>query len=1229
MNFRRLWQQWFGNSRKRSARQERAAWRRLRCEPLEERRLLTVNFTPVLNTFTSPASKDLLIPLTATDSNGGAITYSVTNNTNGANVQTSFITGGTTLVFNVSGKNASNADFTGNITVRLFDALTPNTVERIRELISQQYYDGLTFHRIAALNGGTNGRIAQGGDPNGNGTGGPGTEIDDEFDTSLTFNSPGLLAMAKSNDDTNGSQFFFVNADAGLANSPQHLNFNHTILGQVVAGFDVLNNVMTTPASTSGTPSTTMRISSVRETTDNQNGILRVHPSSAAFTGNAALTVVATGSGGLTSSQTFNVTIATDTTNDAPILQAFPAPFQGDVITTSQNTPVSFTLTATDLENDALTFQVVSATSFSTPPNIQVQVTGNQVTLTPNNGFVGTVRLRAEVSDRAIPAPGTLGRDGNLDAQEFTLVVGDVPTATFELANTSVTEGAPTAIIVKLSQTSSTNVRVNLGYHGTAILNNAFPGAVPSDYSSALSVLIPGGQGLTSASISLTTVNDTIDENAETVVIDIESVEAGLGSTGTATLTIEDNDPTPVSLSVSSASFNENGGSTRVIATLPRVVDTSMSIAINYSGSAVNNTDYSAASATIVIAAGQSTGSVLISAINDSISEGPETFVASLGAITGGGGGGVATTASSATLTIVDDEPLPQASLSISALTFAEKSGSATITARITNGVVSANPTTINLNFVNGTATGNVDFSSFTTITIPAGQSTGSVTIFGIDDSIPELDETFTVAVGTVTNGSVSPAFSQTVTITSDEAGIQDFKLASTSDDGSSSTDGYISNDTPTFNFQAPANQSITFEINGTSAGSSTAGASGSGTFTVPVGKLKIGDNTIRAIVGSGASQTSSTTSITYAPKLDEGYHIGGDVGATQNVSFQFDARQALYRSEVGVYIADDSTGRVGSLSPGQAGYAKAALERAQTLFVRGVAVGANQVIALSGGQVLGFYMVQSGTRTQALATNPNNNPPGALGIGGPVTFFSFDAANPDGVRHVQVVGDPLAGSAEYRWEDLFGGGDMDFNDFVFTVKLASSSAQPTMETLRVPVASTVTASTTFTLQAPLAAPNTTTNFSSLTGEFGIFKITSPSGTVGSLSPGDSGWIAQALASTNRTSLFSAGAAAGATRSVNLSGADRFGFYRIVGGTADQLLSSNANNSSTGSIYALVSFDPANPDDADHFRWYAPENANQGVTGQGTADDEKRLHIMDKLFGGDSDFDAFTVKIDF
>jgi peptidyl-prolyl cis-trans isomerase A (cyclophilin A) len=119
----------------------------------------------------------------------------------------------------------------GTVVLDLYEDLTPITVNNFVALARDGFYDGLIFHRVIE------GFMIQGGDPQGDGTGGPGYTFEDEIVDGITFEEPGLLAMANSGPDTNGSQFFIT-----VAPTP-HLDGLHTIFGRVIDGMDVVRSV--------------------------------------------------------------------------------------------------------------------------------------------------------------------------------------------------------------------------------------------------------------------------------------------------------------------------------------------------------------------------------------------------------------------------------------------------------------------------------------------------------------------------------------------------------------------------------------------------------------------------------------------------------------------------------------------------------------------------------------------------------------------------------------------------------------------------------------------------------------------------------------------------------------------------------------------------------------------------------------------------------------------------
>ena len=145
----------------------------------------------------------------------------------------------------------------GTFTVRLFEKEVPKTIANFTGLVEgtkewthpgtrkkeqRPYYDGLIFHRVI------DGFMLQGGDPLGQGFGGPGFTFEDEFHPSLKHAKAGILSMANAGPNTNGSQFFVT-----LAPTP-HLDGRHSVFGEVVEGLDVVQKIGKVPTNRQDRP---------------------------------------------------------------------------------------------------------------------------------------------------------------------------------------------------------------------------------------------------------------------------------------------------------------------------------------------------------------------------------------------------------------------------------------------------------------------------------------------------------------------------------------------------------------------------------------------------------------------------------------------------------------------------------------------------------------------------------------------------------------------------------------------------------------------------------------------------------------------------------------------------------------------------------------------------------------------------------------------------------------
>lgn len=147
--------------------------------------------------------------------------------------------------------------------VGLAEGTLPHYASGSTTPIYSKFYDGLTFHRII------DGFVIQGGDPNGNGTGGPGYDWPDEVHPDLKHVGEGILSMANSGANTNGSQFFVT------LGTQSHLDGLHNVFGKVVEGIEIVRALGKTPANSSGVPTTAPSIQTIE--------ILRIGEAANAF----------------------------------------------------------------------------------------------------------------------------------------------------------------------------------------------------------------------------------------------------------------------------------------------------------------------------------------------------------------------------------------------------------------------------------------------------------------------------------------------------------------------------------------------------------------------------------------------------------------------------------------------------------------------------------------------------------------------------------------------------------------------------------------------------------------------------------------------------------------------------------------------------------------------------------------------------------------------------------
>lgn len=473
----------------------RKSSRRLQLTQLEAREVPTVTIAdiPDQSLFTD---RPLFLPVTVTNTPAGPVT--VTVQSGNANLQAEVVTGGRTLVLNVSGKDAQGQNFTGALTIRLFENVAPLATSTIISLVQSGFYNNKVFHRII------DGFMIQGGSPNGDGIGGSSLpDVNDEFNRDYTFASSGLFAMANAGDDNNNSQFFITDLDQSIANRPNHLNFDHTVLGLLTDGMDIYQKIITTQVNGS-TPVNAVTITSASIITDTENAVIKLTPL-AGFTGTANITVTANDGVGAPAQDSAILTGVTATTPQGAALN--DNPFLGPITnpTTTVGTPVSVNLTSTDLQNDAVTYQLTASGANAGQVTINLNAATGAATITPASGFVGAVDLIAKVSQAG----------GRLDTQKFTLTVNagtSQSTTTVTLSKPTVIVGVPVTVTATIGNVAAPKGRVEFFQDGVSIGKaNVYDGHAAITYT-------PSAAGTDAITATFTSTDSAIIGSTSTAV---------------------------------------------------------------------------------------------------------------------------------------------------------------------------------------------------------------------------------------------------------------------------------------------------------------------------------------------------------------------------------------------------------------------------------------------------------------------------------------------------------------------------------------------------------------------------------------------------------------------------------------------------------------------------------------------------------------------------------------
>jgi hypothetical protein len=354
------------------------------------------------------------------------------------------------------------------------------------------------------------------------------------------------------------------------------------------------------------------------------------------------------------------------------------------------------------------------------------------------------------------------GNASESGAQVVSITITDAenaPTVTLASSASSVTEGdSALTLTASLSVATTSDVSVILDTSGTATEG--------SDYSAISDITISAGS--TTGTASFTVTDDSVYEGSEAATVSIGSVSGGsasLASSGTsASITLADNETAPtVNLSSSYSSVLEDGSAITVTATLSNVAGEAVTVPLVTSGTATEGTDYAAIS-DITISAGATTGTATITPTDDSVSEGAETLIVSLGTLSGADA--TAGSTSSLTLSLVDDD-VPNITLTSSASSIAENSGSS-LTLTATASMTAREDIVVTLGTA-GTATSGTDYTALpATLTITAGATTATASFIPSDDDFYDAtsNETAIVSITNVSGGNALESGDQAVTLT-------------------------------------------------------------------------------------------------------------------------------------------------------------------------------------------------------------------------------------------------------------------------------------------------------------------------------------------------------------------------------------------------------------------------------------------------------------------------------
>lgn len=449
----------------------------------------------------------------------------------------------------------------------------------------------------------------------------------------------------------------------------------------------------------------------------------------------------------------------------------------GEAVPSQTDPDVSFTIAETSVVEGAtvvsvdVTLSAAATADVTIPYTVGGSADGADATVPAGPLVIGTGQS-AGVIDVTILDDGdsegvervvlTLGAPtgGQLGAiTEHAVVIDDdeaAATLDFDLAAQDASEGDGTvSVTVTLSDARTEEARVSFTQTGTAT-----PGGVDFDVAPASPIVIPAGATTVSVDVSL--VADALDEDDEDVVLTmLLPVNCDLGSTTQHTLTIlDDDDPPTVGFSNPASSVTEQGAPLSVTVDLSAASSFDVTVPVSAAGTATDGVDYSFTPQSLVIAAGELQGEIILTPADDSDVEGTESVTLTLGTPTQAGLGVIT---SHDVVLIDDDASDPLVEFASAATSADEDAGSVAVLVQASD--YAAQPIVVDL-LRGGSATEGVDYDlPVPSVTIPVGALSASVVIGLIDDTDNEGDETIDLSFGTVTGALPGTQVGHIVTI--------------------------------------------------------------------------------------------------------------------------------------------------------------------------------------------------------------------------------------------------------------------------------------------------------------------------------------------------------------------------------------------------------------------------------------------------------------------------------